>query len=230
MNPFSLYATTTTDVLENLWVRFVNYLPALMGAIVVFVIGWIIATLLGKLVTKVLSLLRLNEAIDRLGLGKVKQESGVTFDVPTFGGGLIQWFLVLVFLLAATDILGLRQVTAFLNQILLYIPNVIVAVIILIIGVLVGNFLAKVVRNSVRLAKITSAEFVAMITRWSVVIFALLAALVQLGVAQRLIEIFFTGVVAMIAIAGGLAFGLGGKEEAQSVLKKVRDEIGKKAN
>lgn len=230
MNPFSLYATTTSDVLQNLWIRFVNYLPALVGAIVVFIIGWIIATLLGKLVTKVLALLRLNEAIDRLGLGKIKQESGVTFDVPAFGGGLIQWFLILVFLLAATDILGLRQVTSFLNQILIYIPNVIVAVIILIIGILVGNFLAKVVRNSVRLAKITSAEFVAMITRWAVVIFALLAALVQLGVAQRLIEIFFTGVVAMVAIAGGLAFGLGGKEEAQSVLKKVRDEIGKKAN
>jgi hypothetical protein len=145
--------------------------------------------------------------------------------VAGFFGGLVKWFLILVFLMAATDILGLNQVTDFLNSILLYIPNVVVAVIILAVVFLVGNFVYVVVKGSTKAAGVMSATLLATISKWSIIIFGLLAALIQLGIATSLVSTIFIGIVAMLSLAGGLDFGLGGKEEAQMILKKLREEI-----
>jgi len=128
--------------------------------------------------------------------------------------------------MAATDILQLTQVTAFLNSILLYIPNVVVAVIILAIVVLVGNFVYSIVKGSTKAAGVMSATMLATISKWAIIIFGVLAALLQLGIAASLVNTIFIGIVAMLTLAGGLAFGLGGKEEAANILRKLREEIG----
>ena len=140
----------------------------------------------------------------------------------------MKWFLILVFLMAATDILHLVQVTSFLNSIVLYLPNVIVAAVILAIAFLIGNFAYAVIKGSTKIAGIVSATLLATIAKWAIVIFGLLAALIQLGVASSLINTIFIGFVAMLALAGGLAFGLGGKDEAALILKKLRYEITEK--
>ena len=153
---------------------------------------------------------------------------GVGANVSELIGGIVKWFLVLVFLMAATNILNLIQVTDFLNQIILYIPNVIVAVLILAIAFLVGNLVYGIVKGSTRAAGVMSATLLAAISKWAIIIFGILAALIQLGIATTLVSTMFTGFIAAISLAIGLAFGLGGREEAALILKKLREEITEK--
>jgi hypothetical protein len=225
MNSVQTWGEAITLSLLNLWERFVNFLPALFGAVLVFVAGWIVAVALGKAVEHIVKVIRIDDVIEKAGTKGRLRKAGVDLNVAKFFGGLVKWFLILVFLMAATDILHLMQVTSFLNSIVLYLPNVIVAAVILAIAFLIGTFAYAVIKGSTKVAGIVSATLLATIAKWAIVIFGLLAALVQLGVASSLINTIFIGFVAMLALAGGLAFGLGGKDEAAMILKKLRREI-----
>jgi len=225
MNGVQTWGEAITMSLLSLWERFINFVPALVGAVLVFVFGWIIAAALGKLVEKMVKAVRVDQAFEKIGAGKKMEEAGVTGNISGFLGGLVKWFFVLVFLLAAVDILKLEKVTTFLNSILLYIPNVVVAVIILAVVFLLGNFVYKIVKGSTRAAGVMSATLLATISKWAIIIFGILAALIQLGIATSLVSTIFIGFVAMFSLAGGLAFGLGGKDEAAAILKKLREEI-----
>jgi len=140
MNGVQTWGEAITMSLLSLWERFINFVPALVGAVLVFVFGWIIAASFGKLVEKMVKAVRVDQAFEKIGAGKKMEEAGVSGNISGFLGGLVKWFFVLVFLLAAVDILKLEKVTTFLNSILLYIPNVVVAVIILAVVFLLGNF------------------------------------------------------------------------------------------
>jgi len=225
MNSVQTWGEAITLSLLNLWERFVNFLPSLLGAVLVFVAGWIVAVALGKAVEHVVKILKVDDVVEKAGTKARLHKAGVDLNIAKFFGGLVKWFLVLVFLMAATDILHLTQVTSFLNSIILYLPNVVVAAVILAVAFLVGNLVFAIVRGSTKVAGIVSATLLATVAKWAIVIFGFLAALIQLGVASSLINTLFIGLVAMLALAGGLAFGLGGKEEAASVLKKLRREI-----
>jgi hypothetical protein len=225
MNGIQTWGEAITLSLIGLWERAINFVPALVGAIVVFVAGWIIAVTLGKVVERLVKALKIDHALAKIGLGGRFADVGISADISSFFGGLVKWFLVLVFLMAAADILGLSQVTSFLNSILLYLPNVVVAVIILAIAALVGEFIYNVVKGSTKAAGVMSATLLATISKWSILVFGILAALIQLGIATSLVSTIFIGIVAMLALAGGLAFGLGGRDEAALLLKKIREEI-----
>ena len=228
MNSVQTWGEAITLSLLNLWERFVAFLPALVGAILVFVAGWIVAVALGKAVEHIVKIIRIDDVVEKAGTKGRLRKAGVDFNIAKFFGGLVKWFLILVFLMAATDILHLTQVTSFLNSIVLYLPNVIVAAVILAVAFLVGNFSYAVIKGSTKVAGIVSATLLATIAKWAIVIFGLLAALIQLGVASSLINTIFIGFIAMLALAGGLAFGLGGKDEATLILKKLRHEITEK--
>lgn len=212
--------------LLGLWSSVAVFVPKLIAAIIVFLIGWLIAAILGKIAYHLIALLRINKALEALGF-KAVERGGIKLDAPLFVGELVKWFFIIVFLLAAVNIVGLAQVADFLSIVVLYIPNVIVAALIVLIGVLVARFLEHVVRVSVKAAKLASANFLAALSRWAVLIFTFLIALDQLKVASDIIKIFVIGIVAMIAIGGGLALGLGGKRHAEdwlaSLKKKVQD-------
>lgn len=225
MNSVQTWGEAITMSLLNLWERFVIFLPSLVGAILVFVAGWVVAVALGKAVEHIVKIIRIDDVIEKAGTKARMRKVGVDLNIAKFFGGLVKWFLVLVFLMAATDILHLTQVTSFLNSIVLYIPNVIVAAVILAVAMLVGNFSYSFIKGSTKVAGIVSATLLATVAKWAIVIFGLLAALIQLGVASSLINTLFIGLVAMLALAGGLAFGLGGKDEAALILKKLRREI-----
>jgi hypothetical protein len=217
-----------TMSLLGLSAKFINFVPALLGALLVFLTGWLIAVTFGKLAEKFMQTLRVDKAAEKIGLGDKFENLGLHTDIASFFGALVKWFLVLVFLMAATDILHLVQVTAFLSSIILYIPNVVVAVVILSIVFLVGNFVYNVVKGSTRAAGVMSATLLATISKWSIVTFGFFAALVQLGVASTLVNTIFIGIVSMLSLAGGLAFGLGGRDEAAMILKKLREELSEK--
>lgn len=213
--------------LEGLWQGFIDFLPALVGAIVIFLIGLVIAGGLGKLAERIVRALPVDLILERLGFKEPLERAGLRLDSGKFVGGLVRWFLIIAFVLAAVDILQLNQVSAFLSSVLLYIPNIIVAVIILIAAVLVASFLERIVRAAVDASELTHGGFLATLTRWTVFIFGIFAALIQLGIAPQLMNTLFTGIIAMLAIAGGLAFGLGGRDFATSVIEKLRSDMRK---
>jgi len=225
MNGIQTWGEAITASLIGLWERFIMFIPALVGAIIVFVVGWIVASVLGKLIEKLIKSIKVDQALEKVGFNKKLGEVGISETVSEFIGGLVKWFLILVFLMAATDILGLVQVTSFLNSIIFYIPNVVVAVVVLAIAFLVGNFVYNVVKGSTRAAGVMSATLLATISKWAIVIVGLLAALEQLGIATSMVNTIFIGIVSALSIAAGLAFGLGGKDEAAMIIKKVREEI-----
>lgn len=217
--------TIVQTAFADLWSSILTFLPRFLGALIVFLIGLIIASLLKNLIMRICDLLKLDTLTEKLEVKQMFQRAGIRLNVAALFGWIVKWFFVVVFMIAATDIMQWTEVTNFLKQVVLYLPNVIIAVIIMLVGILVANFTRTVVKSGVEAAKLSSADFLASISRWSILIFSFMAALVQLQIAQDLIRILFTGLVAMLAVAGGLAFGLGGKEHASHVLSKLRKEM-----
>lgn len=228
----SVWTGAVTTSLMDLWIQFISFIPNVVAALVVFFIGWSIAIALGRLVEKLLLVLRINSAFESLtGLKRAVEQAGLRLDIAHLVGEIFKWFLIIVTLLASTDILGLNEVSQFLTSVLLYIPNVVVAAVILVMSVVLANFVYRTVLASVEAAGFTSGGAIAAISKWSILIFALLAALLQLNVATQLLQTFLTAFFAMVAIAGGLAFGLGGKDLATKWLQKAEHDLsGKRHN
>lgn len=222
--------TAASDVVRTslltLWGNVAGFLPRLIAALVVFLIGWLIAVLLGKLAWHIIRLIRLDSALEKVGFRKVWERSGYKLNSPFFFYEMVKWFFVVVFLMAATNILGLVQVTEFLRSVVLYLPNVFIAAFVVLIGVIVGRFAEGFVRASVKTAQLSSANFLGTFSKWVVVVFSILVALSQLKVAETIINIVITGLVAAGAIALGLAFGLGGRQHADDFIGSMRKHIG----
>ena len=211
---------------QQLWSGVAQFLPKIVVAVVVLIIGWIIAAAVGKLIAKVIKTLRVDKALQGLGAEGPISQAGFKLDAGSFIGALIKWFLFIVFVVAAMDVLRLTQVNVFLREVVLgYLPNVIVAALILIIAAALADLAKRVIAGSAKAAKVSSAGLLGGIAKWAIWIFALLAALYQLGVTPALIQTVVTGFVAMLAIAAGLAFGLGGKEAASRYIEKLRQDI-----
>lgn len=216
-----------TDVivgsLQNLWIGFANFIPNLIGAIIVLIIGLIVAAGLGALVEKIFEGLRLDAFLEKLGLKPFFERAGLKLRAAFFLGRLVYWFIVVAFLLAVANSLGLYALSTFLTAILYYLPNVIAAVLIMLAALVLASFLRRIVTASVMSAKLHAARFLGSLTWWAVVVFGLLAALQQLNIASEIIQTLVTGFIAMLALAGGLAFGLGGKDYANHLIGRLRD-------
>lgn len=210
--------------LQQVWASVANFVPLFIGALVVFLIGWIIAVALGKLVEQVVRALKVDQLLSKLEFERALERAGWKLDSGMFVGGLVKWFLIVVFLLAAANILGLREVSDFLRDVLLYIPNVVVAALILIIAALVAGVVERTVRGAVEAAGYRGS-LVGVVARWSIWVFAFVAVLQQLGIATQLVQTLVTGLIAALAVAFGLAFGLGGKDAAAAFLDKLRGEL-----
>ena len=212
----------------NLWTGIVTFLPNILIAVIVFVVGWVVGVVVGGWIEKLFKTAKIDQGLAQLGINDLSARAGYRLNSGAFVGGLVKWFIILAFLTASLEVLELNQVNAFLGQVLSYLPNVIVAVLILIVAALVADALRNIIVGSARAAGIASAELFGGIVKWIVWIFAILAALTQLGIAVGLLQTLFTGLVAMLAIAGGLAFGLGGQEAARDFIAKLRQDVGGK--
>lgn len=221
MNIFADWGSVLAESFTDIWFALVAQVPNLLGAIIVFIVGLFIAEALGRLVKKLAQQLYVDKAVATTGLKNALERIGFKIEVSRALGLLVTWFLYAVVLVAAADILGLSQISEFLNSVVSYIPHVIIAVVILIVGIVVGNFVYTLVKETATAAKIAVAENLAKVAKWAIMIFTFMAALIQLRVATSLIQILFTGLIFMIALAGGIAFGLGGKDKAKEILDKL---------
>lgn len=225
MNPVQTLGQTIAASLINLWMGFITFAPTLIGVLLVFLFGVVAASILGKVTERIIKALKIDQALEVINISEKLKAHGIKIALSTFVGKIVQWFLVLAFLMAATDILGLEQVTEFLKSILMYLPNIVVATIILTIAFLLGGIAHTIVRSSTKAAGVVSAGLLAIIIKWAVIIFGMLAALIQLGIATSLVNTIFIGIISALSLATGLAFGLGGRDEAALILKSIRQNI-----
>lgn len=219
-------AATLQASFNDVWFTIVQFVPAILAAAVIFIVGWIIGMILAKVIEQVIDVLRIDDALKASGVNDAVKDAGFSLNAGRLLGGLVKWFVIIVFLVAALEVLGLVRVTIFLQQVVLsYLPQVIVAVLILILAAVVAEVVKNIVTGSARAAGVRQANLAGAIAKWAIWIFAILTALAQLGIAAAFWQTLFTGVVVALSLAFGLAFGLGGKDAAARAIAKMQDEM-----
>jgi len=215
------------DWSDALWNAFANAIAILLGAIpkivaflVIIIIGWIIASIIAKIINTILNTIRFNDLSERSGFSGFVNNVGLKTDASGFISLVVKWFIRLIVLIAAFDALGLPQVSDVLRQFVLWIPNLIVALIIIVIGGLAANALSGLVLGAAKNAQLGNPELLAAVARVAVWGFTIVIAVNQIGVAQTIVNTLFTAVVGALALAVGLAFGLGGRETAAEIVKR----------
>ena len=210
----------------DLWYAVMQFLPSILVAVAIFIIGWIVGVLLYRVVEQVVKVLRLDDALKATGVNDAVREAGFTLNIGAALGTLVQWFVVIVFLMTALEVLGLSRVTIFLQQVvLLYLPQVIVAVLILVLAAIVAETAKNLIAGSARVAGAHSGNLAGTVAKYAIWVTAILAVLNQLGVATEFVQTLFTGIVVALALGLGLSFGLGGKEAAARTIERIRSEI-----
>jgi len=222
------------NYLDTLRASFADLAPVVLSiaarlvvALAIFIIGWIIGMFVASIIEKIFKKINVDSALRKAGVETALQRGGMALNSGYFVGGLLKWFIIVVFLISSFQILGLVQVTYFLQQVVIgYLPQVIIAVLILMVAVVIGDIVQRIVRASAGAAGVRSSHLLGAIAKWVIWIFALLTVLLQLGIGADLIRILFTGIVVAGAIAFGIAFGLGGQTHASELITKIKREIG----
>lgn len=226
------WSAITLKALQNLWQGFLNFVPMIIGAIIIFVIGWFIAIAVGKLVTEILKKIKFNQIFEKGNWDEALAKADIKVDASEFIGAIVKWILVIVFLLVAVDILGLDQFAYFLQRVLDYLPHVLVAALIFVVTVIVADIVDKVVRATVEKIKIGYGQVISVVVKWAIWIFAILMILQELVIVPYLVNTLFNalifGFVGILVISLGLAFGLGGREAAAKLIDDLRQKISQK--
>lgn len=215
--------------LQDLWWGFIQFIPNLVIAIVFFIIGWVLGSLIAKAFEHVFSALKVDKLFQSVGAEDLFKKAGMTLNTGYFMGQVMRWFVIIVFLLPSLNLVGLDYIASFLREdVLGFLPRVVVAVFILIIATVVADALSKAVMAGSKAMSLRSANMLASVVRYAVWVFAFIIAFGQLGIASAYMQILFTGIIAMLAIGGALAFGLGGKEAAGRFIAKIGSEVSEK--
>jgi len=222
---FGDWVSTFTTSLSDLLSRIGAFIPNLIGAALIILVGWLIGIALGAFVDRLLRTVGLQRVFEKAKIEQILKNAEVKMDTSALLGAMVKWVIMIVAFISASDTLQLPQVSEFLNKILAYIPNVTAAIGILLVGAIVAHFIGNVVKATIKATKLGMADFATLVTRWSIWTFSILAAMYQLQVATGLIQTLFIGVVALIAIAGGLAFGLGGQDAAKDLVNRLKKQI-----
>ena len=211
------WTSALQSALTTLLEKVSSLLPNVIGAILILIVGSVVAMLLGGIVGTGIKKLKIDTALEKTVLYPVSENLGIKLNTSRIFGELVKWFILIIVFIAAADVANMPQVTDFFNEVLLYLPNVFVAVIILLVGSLVATFVTNLITTSFR----DELGYLSGIAKFAIFTFTILAALNQLQISRPLVEILFTGIVA----TGVLAFGLGGKDVAGDMLKKIYDDF-----
>lgn len=212
---------TLINSLNNDVSAVIGFIPRFFSGLLVIVIGIIVASIVKQLILAISKALKVDTYLKKYGVPELRAD----YTWSHILAEIARWFVIIVFLIPTADIWGLTRIGTLLNQLLFYLPNVFVAVVIALVGFVLARLAHDVILASVKGVTKESAETVASVSQWSINVFVILVVLSQLGVAADLIRILFTGIVAMLALAGGIAFGLGGQKNAEDVLNEVRKRL-----
>jgi small-conductance mechanosensitive channel len=210
------------EPLQDAWGTFLEYIPQLIGALIILLVGYLIARALQAIVDRLLGAIGFDRWMERGGIKQFFDRADTTETPTSILGKLVFWLVFIIAIVMATDALGIRQVSVVLSQLIAYIPNVIAAVLILILAALLANFVAGLVRGA------TGVDILATAARVVIIVYAVFAALTQLGIAVQLTAPTFLIVLGAVALAAALAFGLGSREVAKDIVERYydrRDEV-----
>lgn len=209
------------NTLNSAFLTIVNFVPRFISGLIVLILGLIIASFLKQILLEIFKIIKLENLLKKYGVPE--STDGLTWSAIL--AELAKWFVIILFLVPTVDAWGLSRFVEVLNNLLLYLPNVFVGVLLLLVGFVIARLVYNLLLASIHGVSKDMAKTFANVGRWSVMVFVILIVLNQLGIASDLIRILFAGFVAMLALAGGLAFGLGGRDTAKELLEKLKNKV-----
>ncbi len=223
-NIFLTWGDVFNASFQSLWFGFVQFLPRFLVAVVFFIIGWVLGSLIAKAFEQVFSSLKIDSFFKAIGAENFFRKAGMNLNSGYFVGQVVRWFVIIVFLLPSLNLVGLTDVSSFLSgSVLAFLPQVIIAAFVLIIAAVVSEGLSKAVLATTKAMNLKAASMFAAVAKYAVWVFAIIIALGKLGLGDYM-NILFSGIVAMLALAGAIAFGLGGKDHASRFISKISEE------
>lgn len=209
---------------ETFFNKLADFLPSLIGALLILIVGWIIAKLVKTAAVRLLKLIKLDVVTEKAKIDQFLKDGGSNKSAIDIIGGIIYWLIMLIVILSGLDALGLGVASELFNQIILYIPNVIVAVLALIFGVFLAGFIAQVVSTYLANIGVTNSSAIGAIAKYAIILFVVSLSLTQLSIGEELVSNAFLLLFGAVCLALGLSFGLGGKEWAAGVIKRLTEE------
>ena len=219
------WQTTVVEPVETMWSRVLGFLPTLVSVIIILIVGWMIATLVQKVITRFLKLARFDTASEKTGIANILTKGDINYTLSEIIGVIVYWLMMLVVVLMAVNALQLTVAAELLNRVILYIPNVIASVFILVLGIFFASIVANTVRTTAATAGMQQARSLGQATQTVIAIFVFVEALKQLKIDTSLIDLFVKAVLAALALGVGLAIGLGCKDMAAKHVSQLIDSF-----
>ena len=220
--------TLITEPVREMLTRIMAYLPVLLGALVILIVGWLVAKTIRQLVGWLLKTVRFDVLADKTGISEVLRKGNLKISAGEVISGLVYWLIIIMVLVMAVDALGLPKASDVLASLFAYVPKVIAALLVLVVAMFLANFVSGIVRTAAGNANLPKPEIFAGISRWAIIIFAVTISLGELGIATLLVTTTFNIILGGICLALALAFGLGGKDAAAKYLDELMKRYAEK--
>ena len=210
------------EPVQEMLTRIMAYLPVLLGALLILIVGWIVAKIIRSIVNGVLKVVRFDLLADKAGISEVLRKGDLKITARQVVSGLVYWLIIIMVLVMAANALGLPKASDMLSSLFAYVPKVIAALLVLVVAMFLANFVSGIVQTVAGNSKLPKPQLLASISRWAIIIFALTISLAQLGIAPLLVTTTFNIILGGIVLALALAFGLGGKDAAARYLDELK--------
>jgi len=212
------------DPIREMLTRIMAYLPVLLGALVILIVGWIVAKAIKRIVDWLLKLVRFDTLADKAGISEILRKGDLKISAREVVSSIVYWMIIIMVLVMAVDALGLPKASDVLTSLFAYVPKVIAALLVLVVAMFLASFVSGIVRIAAGNAKLPKPELLAGICRWAIIIFAVTISLAQLGIAPLLVTATFNIILGGVCLALALAFGLGGKDAAARYLNELKEK------
>ena len=216
------------EPVREMLTRMVGYLPTLLGALIILIVGWIIAKTIRGIVNRVLKIIRFEKLADKAGISEILRKGDLKATTCEVLSGLVYWLVIIMVLVMVVNALGMHQASSILESLFTYIPNVIAAIFVLVIGMFLASFVSGIVRTAASNANLPKPDILAGISRWAIIIFAATISLKELGIAPLLVTTTFNIIFGGVCLAVALAFGLGGKDAVAKYLEQLQQKHSEK--
>lgn len=210
-------ANALTTAFADVLTRLLGFIPGFLSVLAILIVGWIIARILRKIVITLLDRVGLDPTLDKAGIAKIIKDSGTKLTASEILGAIVYWVIMIAVFIGITNYLGLTAVSAALNSLLAYVPNILAALIIVVVAFILGNSLAAMIKGAARQAEIARPDLLGNIAKWVIVGLAIIIALDQLNIDTSILKLALTYLVGASAVALALAFGLGSSSVAQNI-------------
>ena len=216
----SLIVAPVSEMLTKL----VGYLPTLFGALIILTVGWMVAKTLRRMVSRGLETIHFDKLADKAGISEILSKGGLKTSAVDVLSNLVYWLAIIMVLVMVVNALGLPQASNILESLFAFIPNVISAMFVLVVGMFLANFVSGIIHTAAGNASLPKPEMLAAVSRWAIIIFAGSISLRELGIATLLVTTTFNIILAGFCLALALAFGLGGRDAAAKYLNEWRQK------